>query len=226
MKIYFNGYPNHWLSPYTFLEKIIFWKKEIEYDDPVIEKWAKRIEPLCKVLQKVRKTINPEIRYVKIDRYDTWSMDHTLAPIILPMLKQLRDTKHGSPYVDFNDVPEELRGTTTEEYEDQSTFEFYREDEIDNYKNLEARWDWILNEMIFAFEHMISDDWQDKFRSGEHDVHSVPCKWDEEGKPTLYTFEKGPKDTFKCDWDAIFAVEKRMNNGFRLFGTYYRNLWD
>ena len=81
MKIYFNGYPNHWLSPYTFLEKIIFWKKEIEYDDPVIEKWAKRIEPLCKVLQKVRKTINPEIRYVKIDRYDTWSMDHTLAPI-------------------------------------------------------------------------------------------------------------------------------------------------
>ena len=88
------------------------------------------------------------------------------------------------------------------------------------------KWNSMLDEMIFAFEHMVSDDWQDEFRSGEHDINHVPCKWDEEGKPTLYTFEKGPKDTFKCDWDAIFAVEKRMDNGFRLFGTYYRNLWD
>jgi hypothetical protein len=34
--------------------------------------------------------VHPEIKYVKIDRYDTWSMDHTLADIILPMLKQLQ----------------------------------------------------------------------------------------------------------------------------------------
>lgn len=34
---------------------------------------------------------------VKIDRWDTWSMDHTLAHIILPMLKQLKATNHGHP---------------------------------------------------------------------------------------------------------------------------------
>ena len=28
------------------------------------------------------------------------------------------------------------------------------------------------------------------------------------------------------DWGAIREVEKRISNGFRLFGTYYRSLWD
>ena len=34
---------------------------------------------------------------IRIDKHDTWSMDHTLAPIILPMLKQLKATNHGYP---------------------------------------------------------------------------------------------------------------------------------
>ena len=48
---------------------------------------------------------------VRIDRYDTWNMDYTLSHIILPMLKQLNETKHGAPYVDDEDVPEHLRST-------------------------------------------------------------------------------------------------------------------
>ena len=36
---------------------------------------------------------------VHIDDFDTWSMDHTLAYIIEPMLKQLKETKQGGPYV-------------------------------------------------------------------------------------------------------------------------------
>lgn len=34
---------------------------------------------------------------VQIDTWDTWNMDHTLAHIILPMLKQLKATNHGYP---------------------------------------------------------------------------------------------------------------------------------
>lgn len=34
---------------------------------------------------------------IHIDNYDTWSMDHTLSLIIVPMLIQLRDTNHGYP---------------------------------------------------------------------------------------------------------------------------------
>ena len=34
---------------------------------------------------------------VKIEEWDTWNMDTTLAYIVLPMLKQLKATKHGYP---------------------------------------------------------------------------------------------------------------------------------
>tara|TARA_B100001093_G_C26677603_1_gene949002 strand:- start:278 stop:634 length:357 start_codon:yes stop_codon:yes gene_type:complete len=34
---------------------------------------------------------------IRIDKYDTWSMDHTLAMIIHPMLVQLKETTHGYP---------------------------------------------------------------------------------------------------------------------------------
>ena len=40
---------------------------------------------------------NTQKTKIRVDRYDTWSMDHTLAPIILPMLVQLKETKHGYP---------------------------------------------------------------------------------------------------------------------------------
>jgi len=52
---------------------------------------------------------------VHIDEFDTWSMDDTLSHIILPMLKQLKETKHGAPNVDKEDVPSELRPTIGEE---------------------------------------------------------------------------------------------------------------
>ena len=44
---------------------------------------------------------------VRIDHWDTWSMDDTLAYIVLPMLKQLKETKHGGPHVNNKDVPKE-----------------------------------------------------------------------------------------------------------------------
>lgn len=80
--------------------------------------------------------------------------------------------------------------------------------------------------MIFAFEHKLNDDWQDAFRSGEADFKHVPCKWDENGKPILFQVEEGPNHTYKCDYDGIAQVQKRIDNGFRLFGKYYQGLWD
>lgn len=48
------------------------------------------LEPLNKIFCKRR------IK-VKYDKYDTWSLDHTLATIIAPGLKQLKSTQHGYP---------------------------------------------------------------------------------------------------------------------------------
>jgi hypothetical protein len=81
---------------------------------------------------------------VHIDKWDTWSMDHTLAPIILPMLKQLKETKHGSPNVDNEDVPINLRAPE----EDVLKYKDLGETDPDFFK----RWDWVLDEMIYAFD--------------------------------------------------------------------------
>jgi len=223
MKVYLSGYRHHWISPYTILEKVCFWEKDKDVfynldDDPnhKYEKWTNRLMPFCAAIHKFLDFIHPRIQYVKIDKYDTWSMDHTLANIILPMLKQLKDTKHGSPLVDDFDVPEELKSTSAPA----------KVNEWDTDANHFKRWDWALDEMIFAFEHKVDDTWQDAFSSGVHDVKSVPCEWDDNGKPKLYKMEKGHNDTYKCDYDGIKKVQDRISNGFRLFGKYYENLWD
>jgi hypothetical protein len=79
---------------------------------------------------------------IEIENFDTWSMDFTLAPIILPMLIQLRATKHGSPAVDEKDVPEELRSSSAPPVESKYDID-------DNYHK---RWDWVMDEMIYAFD--------------------------------------------------------------------------
>jgi hypothetical protein len=226
MKIYKSNYRNHWVSPYVILEKVFFWR-EIDYDEPLIEKLSNFLNPFSVAWQKFLDFVHPRINYVKIDRYDTWSMDSTLADIILPMLKQLKETKHGSPTVDDDDMPDHLRGTTTEDWDAQHTFDFYREHQIqEGERDIHARWDWVMDEMIFAFEHHVDDTWEEAFRSGEHDMIHVPCEWYEDGKPKLYKIEKGPNDTYVCDYEGMNKVYKRMENGFSLFGKYYRGLWD
>ena len=95
---------------------------------------------------------------IKIDKWDTWSMDHTMALIILPMLKQLKETQHGSAQVDLEDVPIEMRMTSTQEWDDQSVFEFYNESEVIAKHDVHTRWAWVLDEMIFAFEFILDDD--------------------------------------------------------------------
>ena len=214
MKVYKSNYRHHWLSPYTILEKVFFWR-EIDYDEPIIEKWSERLLPLSKAYKAVMDFIYPQINYVKIDRYDTWSMDHTLADIILPMLKQLDTDKHGAPNVDDEDVPKELRSIYA-----------LPKDEYDVDGNHFARWDWVLNEMIFAFECKVDDTWQEKFYSGVSDMKSVPCEWYENGKPKMYQYVEGPNHTYKCDYEGVAEVQKRITNGFRLFGKYFEALWD
>ena len=221
MKVYLSGYRDHWLSPYTILEKVFFWR-EIDYDEPVIERWSNRLNPLCIAAQKFLDFVHPKINYVKIDRYDTWSMDHTLAHIILPMLKQLKKTQHGAPFVDDEDVPEGIGLRSTEALP--------KENEWDTDSNHFARWDWVMNEMIFAFECKIDDSWEDAFREGEIDMLWVPVDVHgnevPRGEHKYFQMKDGPKNTYKCDYDGMKVVQNRIDNGFRLFGRYYQSLWD
>ena len=130
---------------------------------------------------------------VRIDSYDTWSMDHTLAHIIVPMLQQLKATKHGVPFVDMEDVPDILRV----------------EDNKDEIEWMERRWNYVISEMIWAFNQKIRYDWESDY----------------------YKYEDDPTATFglKLIWEDTEgrkAHQARMTNGFRLFGRYYESLWD
>ena len=202
MKVYLSKYRYHWISPYTVLEKVFFWR-EIEYDEPIIDKWSDRLTPICQGIQKVLDFIHPKINYVKIDRWDTWSMDYTLSHIIVPMLKQLKETKHGSPFVDDEDVPEELKSTSAPP----------KENDWDTDENHFKRWDWALNEMIWAFEQNLDDKSEEKFF--DH------AEWDEKEKDFIENLHK-----IKIDQPGLKAHQDRKANGFRLFGKYYQGLWD
>ena len=125
---------------------------------------------------------------VRIDPHDTWSMDHTLAHIVLPMLVQLKRTKHGAPNVDNEDVPKELRMSKKD------IAQFAKDGSTDD--KFVKRWDWILDEIIWAFEQKCRDNWEDDYYYN---------KWDQDGAK---------------------AHQERMTNGFKLFGKYFENLWD
>ena len=246
MKIYLSKPRYHWISPYTMLDYAFFWtdwsrcsrnkslQRTIDDLDTVkaggkssyverpewCDRWSDRLEPISKAIMWVLDRVHPEIKIIKIDRWDTWSMDHTLSPIILPMLKQLKEAKHGAPFVDDEDVPEHLRSTAAPA----------KENEWDTDENHFKRWDWAMDEMIFAFECKVDDSWEEPFRSGEHDIKWIPVDADgnevPKGEHKFYQMGKGPKDTYKCDYDAMKIVEARIQNGFRLFGKYYQALWD
>ena len=241
MKVYIGKYPNNWWTTRNWAERVIARRNGKEFGFEVDEEdydWVDRlVSDIASHWQSVLNvTINPILRKfykrkikIRIDRCDTWSMDHTLGLIILPMLKQLKATKHGSGYIDLEDVPEYMRCTTTEDYDSQKCFQFYTEANIEGGYDIHRRYDWVLDEMIWAFEQLQPDyDWEAQYRSGEHDIIWMPdnTKLDENGKPQFHEMKHGPNDTYKCDYDALQKHQDRISNGLRLFGKYDQTLWD
>jgi hypothetical protein len=211
MKVVIGPYKS-WIGPYQIADAIFFWQEK--HSDTC--KWAERAHKfgtwlsenkdgsdstLLKVCQWIESKRSRQV-YVRIDKYDTWSMDHTLAHIILPMLKQLHATKHGAPNVDDEDVPEHLKSTAAQP----------KEEEYDIDSNHFLRWDYVLDEMIWAFEQQVSDTGDQQFYDhGEN----IP------GEDFMESIKR-----MKVDEVGLKAYHERKKNAFRLFGKYYEALWD
>ena len=242
MKVYIAGYTHHWST-----RDVEDWYYQLRYKKPswdVKKKDKNRFDKffdafmdfwgyaVCLPVNRF-KNLLPRPTYIKIDNYDVWSMDSTLALIILPMLIKLRDNKMGAPFTDDEDVPEELRSTAAEP----------KENDYDTDSNHFKRWDWILNEMIWAFTQINDDDDEAPYRSGNMDVMwqavdkdgnkiGEPYKMGERSKnPDAEEAEftqmiDGPKHTFKTDYEGLNLHWARIKNGTRLFGKYYQALWD
>lgn len=210
MKIYMGPYRSRWESNIhrRYMEK----KYDYIYNENT-NKFEAFLEKTEDALQWIyNNTINlyldkrePQKKTIRIDNYDVWSMDQTLAEIIHPMLVTLQKQKHGSPWADDADVPEKLKSTSAPKPKNVN--------DLDD--NHHKRWDWVLNEMIFAFD-LSRRDWTMDY----------------------YSFEKLDKDDpeydnhlfgMKMDFvkvDDRKEVQARIVNGRRLFAKYYENLWD
>ena len=139
---------------------------------------------------------------ITIDPYDTWGMDHTLALLIVPMLKQLKATKQGAPCVDDEYVPEHLSSTTSAP----------KENEWDTDTNHFKRWDYVLDEMIWAMEQIVDDGNEAQF----YDHSEV----DEEADISEQLA------AIKCDYAGLQKHHERIANGTKLFGIFFQSLWD
>jgi hypothetical protein len=210
MKIYMNKPKDNWISPYTIVEKIIFWR-EISYDEPLVDNIIKytKLGFFCDILFDIRQFFNRDIRYVKIDPWDTWSMDSTLTRIILPMLKQLKKDKHGAPHVDNEDVPPNLRDKRK-----------VKPKNGDTDKNYFKRWDYVMDQMIWSFTELSKDDWSAPYWTGNVDTDWVKLP---NGN---YEMVHGAKHALKFDKKGHDKHWARIQNGLRLFGKYYTALWD
>jgi hypothetical protein len=207
MKVYIGPYTS-WVGPYqlgNFLKRVGLSEERCHaIGDWLSTTW---VNTLCMKIEE-RKKRKVKIR---IDNYDTWSMNNTLAMIVVPMLKQLKETKQGATMVEDKDVPAELRTTAAPPKKDSW--------ELD--ENFFKRWDWALDEMTWAFEQYLPDnEWEQLYWTGEAD-------WSFETLPDGYSkMVTGPNHTLKRDEKGYKKHYNRMLQGMKLFGKYYVNLWD
>lgn len=199
MKVHIKK-PRHWISVYSFLEKVFFWK-DIYGEDGYVDKIADWLQKPFEILNKVLDFFHGKDN-IRIDDWDTWDADHTLGMIILPTLKKVFEYKGVSAHIEDEDVPEELRRNGAE-----------------NFEKMEKQWEYVTGEIIFAFESLFND-WESNYYSGKASIDWAPI----EGS-NLFQLVKKEDDTFKVDMEGMREYQKRIDNGFKLFGTYYQCFW-
>ena len=157
MKVYTGKYPTYYTT-WHLARLICFWEKRNrmdfnkEYLSDRLGDWLSQKKDgkptwLSKTFTWFNKGRKQKVK-VRIDPWDTWNLDYTLALIILPALKEFSKDPQGAPCVDDEDVPKGLRSTDAPP----------KENEWDVDDNHFKRWDWVLGEMIAAFEIHTEDD--------------------------------------------------------------------
>lgn len=206
------------------------WRSDKYYLDEKDYTWYDKIvmgffDKLGDLVLPINRWSNSRKRKVKvhIDYYDIWSADHTLAMIIAPTLKKLKQHQHGYPHVDNEDVPEELRMT------DKDREKLEHDGSVDS--KHEARWNYILDEMIWAFEqHADPYDNDAQFHHNSDQLEMVFTPTEVNGKTVSelsFNHQKDPtKPKYWVDHEGKKKHHERMNNGVRLFAKYYQSLWD
>ncbi len=218
MRVIIGPY-KEWIGPYQLAEMLLFWMDKYE-DDRVhnFGTWLAGGKDQKSFLSKACSWLDSKKKRkmkIHIDKWDTWNMDSTLSPIILPMLKQLKATKHGSPMCS----PYFDQTSNSAQY----SFDFYADGDEAAWNAGHQAWEDIMDKMIWSFEQLQPDyDWEDQYTlvKPELDMKKYP---EDEGKMVVPVRWKVQGVT---DWDARRKHQERIDEGLKLFGEYYQSLWD
>jgi hypothetical protein len=227
MKVHIGSYKSDLIPIGRWERKYEFWRKPDTYYLPEEDyTWYDKLvmgffDKLNTLVRPLNRWANEGKRKIKVhvDSYDVWGADHTLALIIHPVLVELQKQKHGSPNVDDSDVPENLKSTSAHP----------KEHEWDTDDNHHARWDWVLNEMIWAFEQHTYDDCNDdQFHHNvdQLDMQFEPIEGSTASKLKLNHQKDPTKPAYWIDEEGKKAHYDRIANGRMLFAKYYGGLWD
>jgi hypothetical protein len=207
MKVFIGKYLN-FIGPYQIAEALCFWAKRDEYGQAPdwvynFGRWLSVDKNgndswLAKLCQWAYDKRQRKIK-IKLHNYDTWNMDATLALIIVPMLKQLKETSNSLGNIHPDDCPPELRGN----------FDI----EVHDTHYSPERWGWFMDELIWTFTQL------DPHTNGESQFfnHSKVNKTDNINEQIK---------SIEVDHEGLIAYNARIDNGLRLFGKYARTLWD
>ena len=186
MKVYLGKPKTAWFGPYHLADLLKYVGVSEDKCDEIGEKLSRTW--VHKFLNWVydHNPLRKPTEIIHIDDWDIWSVDYTLSPIILKMLVKFRQQLHSAPNVDDSDVPEQIKSMNaprlTNPYDHD---EFYFK-----------RWDWVIDELIWTFEHISEEEWQDQFLNIDNP-----------------------------DYPGYELINARIDNGLRLFGKYFRALW-
>lgn len=154
---------------------------------------------------------------------DIYSFDHTLAYIILPGLLMIKESKVG--------VPSQFATVGGEEYDQQLSFDFYKETANEMFEVGCKRWEEVLDKMIWSFQQIVEDNYNDKYHYGEPDYGFEES--DEQAvnpltnkNEKLYTMIDKNPDEHWFDLEGLTEHQNRIQEGLELFGKHYLSLWD
>ena len=234
MKVYLGPYKSDlipvrsWERKYEFMRyeqtgNYFFNEKDYLWYDKLVFGFFDRLNALVRPINRWANSRKRKLK-VHIDNYDVWSADHTLAMIIHPVLVKLKQCKQGSPNVDDEDVPDHLKSTAAGP----------KENEWDTDDNHFDRWDYVLDEMIWAFEQHTYEDCNDNQFYHNSDQLEMTFKdtgdenLDRKGMKSIeFNDQKDPtKPPYWVDEEGKKAHYERIANGRRLFAKYYQGLWD
>ena len=215
MKVKLGPYRD-WVGPYQIADMVFFWLEKYPLGNKD-QRWDYRLHDrfgnwlaetwvadVCQwIHDRRRRTVK-----VKIDSYDVWSVDHTMALIILPLLKQLKIQKQGYGWIDDEDVPEHIRSTAPGAREGIDPTHTH---EWDHYA--QDRYEWVLTELIWTFRQLSDDEGESQFY--DHSESNDPA---DDINAQLAKL--------KVDRAGLKAHWARIDNGLVLFGKYFRTLWD